>query len=48
MSIFFQQGWIKHEFISPITEMSFTMRILSEAHRNTMRTLDDDKWNQLM
>lgn len=31
-----------------LVEISFTMEILTEAHRNIIRKLDDNKWHQLI
>lgn len=36
-----------NELVSLIIEISFTMGILTQAYRNTVRKLDD-KWNQLI
>lgn len=36
-----------NELVSLIIEISFTMGILIQAYRNTVRKLDD-KWNQLI
>lgn len=48
MNILFHPGWIQHELVTFITEIGFTGGILTEDQRNTMRKLDEYKWNGLM